>query len=89
MLDEGNRALDIYRLVLEAVRNPDSADTSGLLSAASALLNTLHEGDPVCVPLARKMADAAMHYAVFGSGLDALGERARAFWSAFHQAYPA
>jgi hypothetical protein len=54
----------LSRRLIEALESPATVDRTGLLSAATAFLDVAHGADPH-LPLARRMAGAAMQWAVF------------------------
>lgn len=74
--------LGLHELVWEAVTDPEAVNND-LLLAANDVLDTLHGGDPVLVPMLRALSEAAMYWAVFRRHHEVLVSRAKAFYSAF------
>jgi hypothetical protein len=89
MIHEGAYALQLYDLVWAAIQTPDYVDTNALLLAANDVLDTLHSGDQVLVPLVRALAEAAMYWAVFQRHHEVLRVRAHDFYQAFAAIHPA
>jgi hypothetical protein len=89
MINEGTYVMQFYDLVWDAITDPDQADTNALLLAANDVLDTLHSGDPVLVPMVRALAEAAMYWAVFGRHHEVLRVRAHDFYQAFARIHPA
>jgi hypothetical protein len=75
----------LSRLLIEALESPATVDRTGLLSAATAFLDVAHGAD-AHLPVARRMAGAAMQWAVFNRPEDyAKFERASAIFIASSQ----
>jgi hypothetical protein len=89
MINEGSYAIGVHDLIWAAIQAPDYVDHNALLLACNDVLDTLHDGDPVLVPLLRELAEAGMHFAVFRTHHEVLVSRAQAFYSAFAEIHPA
>jgi hypothetical protein len=89
MITESYDPEQFYNLIWDAIQTPDTADCNSLLIVSNGVLDTIHEGDPVLVPMVRALAEAAMYWAVFHRHHEVWRVRAHDFYKAFAEIHPA
>jgi hypothetical protein len=89
MITEGNDPARFHELIWDAIQTPDTVDTHALLIASCSVLDALHDGDPVLVPMVRALAEAGMYFAVMGRHHEVLRVRAHDFYQMFAAMHPA